>query len=157
MRTSGCRTARVTSSMSGRELLMRILSLAIAVLALLVLAFPAFAKPDNPGGNGRGHGGNPHGAESSSNRCGDNDDNGDCGGKFAASSDVDCADGARNHGQYVSCVAHGGNPESGPSVADADGDHGSVVSDAAHSDIGKDNEGSDFSAAGDNNGDNGDN
>src|SRR5215208_2562334 len=116
---------------------MRILSLTIAVLALLVMAFPAFAKPGDPGGNGRGHGGNPHGAESSPNRCGDNSD---CGGKFAASSDVDCADGARNHGQYVSCVAHGGNPESGPSLAEADGGHGSVVSDAAHSDIGKDNE-----------------
>ena len=70
---------------------------------------------EDDGGNGNGHG-HKSGKASVSG--------GDCP-----------TDG--NHGQYVSCVAHGGNPESGPSVSDAEDNHGSVVSDAAHSDVGR--------------------
>src|SRR5215218_7532530 len=123
---------------------MRILSLAIGAFVLLLMAFPAFAhhRPDHTGGPG-----------TATNQCvndntaGDNDACGGGGQKPGASQleEGDCnREEAGNHGQYVSCVAHSAGGGGGDVEAEdvgLDDCDGNIVSCAAHSDAGKEDQG----------------
>jgi hypothetical protein len=101
---------------------MRIGSILIAaILALVVLAGPALAQ-------GKGHGGT---------------------NRFGATNAQECADDARNHGQYVSCItslvrAAGSDVKAADLGLDSDCDSAeSLITCAAHSHVGKPKKGND--------------
>jgi hypothetical protein len=121
---------------------MRLISiLGVAALALVIVTTPILAHHKD------GHGGGPSATgQSKSDKQKDRDnDNEAQSAKFGAESADDCADDARNHGQYVSCVAHLVQAEGGDDVETEDigldedcDEFGSLVACAAHSDVGKD-------------------
>ena len=127
-----------------------------ALLALVIVATPILAHHKD------GHDGGPSFAgQNKSNKQKDRDNDHEArSAKFDAESADDCAEDARNHGQFVSCVAHLVKAESGGDVEAEDigldedcDDFGSLVACAAHSDVGKNedrNETSAFSRDNDN-------
>ena len=132
---------------------MRILSLSIAAFVLLLMTVPALAH------HRTGHDGGPGGV---SGQCtGDNTagDNGACEKQVgSAQHDGDCdSEDEQNHGQFVSCVAHSAHGGDGDIEAQdfgLDDCDGNIVSCAARSDAGKEDQGA--AAQGDNSGDNSD-
>jgi hypothetical protein len=116
--------------------------LSAAILALVVLAAPGLAAPPD------GHGGGPPAGVQHGNKNKDtNDNNQGETNRFGAENAEDCAENPRNHGQYVSCVVHVIHSEQGDVEAkdlglDSDCDSaGSLVSCAAQSNVGKDENG----------------
>jgi hypothetical protein len=122
--------------------LMRIATiLTAAVLGLVVLAAPVLAHHRD------GHaGGPPSGAQQHANK--ENKGNGQGGSnRFDAENAQDCEAIARNHGQYVSCIAYLVHAAQGDVKAedlglDSDCDSAeNLIACAAHSDVGKANKG----------------